>query len=222
MDRRTKLILLIIGSLLLFGAVGWFVVWPTLQPVLPQLGGNQPPALPTDLSPQTPPIGTIGQPEGSSPGKTVVDAPGTVSFMPTPTADTEQIAALARRASVLAERVESGASSDGFANLSDVQLDVSPFLAQTFQEQQTALRQQYPASGALYLTAARRLTAQGESDIISGSVYRVTVDLQVATTDMAKPEGEQETLSYRRATVTFTNNGSAWLASGYTAEPFTP
>jgi hypothetical protein len=227
MDRSTKLILLVIASILLFAAVGWFIVWPTIAPLFPQSGSGaaaQPPSLPTNGSPQTPNIGNLGGPEdsGAAQGSAAAGGSSAASFVPSQNPDTEVIAALVRRAGVLAERVESGASSDGFTNLADAQLDVSPSLASQFSALQKMLQARYPKTGALYLTTARRLAAQGESDAIRSATFQVTVQLQLITRDMAQAEGSREVSSYREATVIFTNNGTEWIASGYAAKPFTP
>lgn len=228
MDRRTKFILLVLASIALFAAVGWFIVWPTIAPLFSRnsLGpAQQPPALPATGSPQTPNIGSIGRPEGVSPevvDNTVPAGGGAAAFTPTQTADMEVINGLIRRAGVLAERVESGASSDGFSNLTDAQLNVSSSLAAQFRAQQEQLRATYPQGGALYLTTARRLTAEGENGSIRGTVFRVTVQLQVTTRDMASASDAQQTVSYRRATVTFTDNGREWVVSGYASESFQP
>ena len=227
MDRRTKFILLVIASLLLFAAVGWFIVWPTIAPLFPRDTSSgpvaQPPVLPDIGSPQTPPIGNTGNggDTGSS-GSLGTGPGGAATFTPSDSPDAAIIATLARRAGVLAERVESGASSDGFANLTDAQLDVSSALAAQFRLRQAEMRGRYPSTGALYLTTARRLTAQGEGDVITGAVFRVAVQLQVTTRDMAQSSDQQQQTSYRQATVTFTNNDTAWIASGYASESFTP
>lgn len=221
MDRRTKLILLIVGSLLLLGAVGWFIVWPTLRPLIPTSRAPQPPNLPDAY---TPPVEQIGaRPDVSTPpeqgGSDVAAGGDVVVFSPT-SPDAAIITELTQRASVLAERIESGASSDGFANLSDAQLGVGSALAQYLQQQQAMLRERYPANGALYVTSARRLTAKGASDVIDGATFSVTVQMQVTTQDMAAVADQRQTVQYRQATVTFTDTDRGWVATRYTVEPF--
>lgn len=223
MDRRTKFILLIVGSLLLVGAVGWFIVWPTLRPLIPTSRAPQPPNVPEAY---TPPIQQIGAtPDVSTPpeqGGSGAGAGGeVVSFSPT-SPDAAIIAELTQRGSVLAERIESGASSDGFANLSDAQLGVGSALANYLQQQQIDLRERYPASGALYVTSARRLTSRGAGDVLEGSTFEVTVQMQVTVQDMAASADQQQTVVYRQATVTFTDTASGWVATRYTVHAFTP
>jgi hypothetical protein len=222
MDRRTKFILLMAGSLLLVAAVGWFIVWPTLRPLIPTDRTPQPPNLPEAYTPPIPQIG--GTPDVSTPPEQGSGAGGggdVVAFSPS-SPDAAVIAELTQRGSVLAERIESGASSDGFANLSDAQLGVGEALATYLQSRQAALRQQYPATGALYVTTARRLTAKGQSDVIAGTTFAVSVQLHVTVQDMAKPEQERQTVTYRQGTVTFTDTDAGWVATRYTAEAFTP
>lgn len=210
MSRRTKLILFIVGTLVLFGLVGWFIVWPTLKPLLP---AAQPPALPGNITPQGGTGGTGAtqqQPGGTQPQ-------AVAAFQPSTSPDAEVIADLSRRAGVLAERVESGSSENGFANLDDAQLGVSPGLAETFRSMQTELRTAHPASGPSYITVARGLTAIPEADVISGSSFRISVQLQMQIRD----DGNTST-SYREATVTFVKSGDTWIASAYGAKPFAP
>ncbi len=218
MDRRTKLLLFILGSLVVIGLVGWFIVWPNIQPLVPQsMGGSaQPPALPTDRSPSNPPDVNFpengGTAEGGQPG-----SGGVASFTPTVSPDADTIADLSRRAGVLAERVESGSSVTGFQNLSDAQLDVSASLAATFRAMQNDLREAHPVSGPAYFTIARRLSSNGTGDRIVGNTFNVIIQLQ-----MQIHADNADTTSYRQATVTFTRQGNDWVASGYKSDVFTP
>ncbi|HWQ99420.1 MAG TPA: hypothetical protein VN397_01070 [Candidatus Methylomirabilis sp.] len=217
MDRRTKFILLIIGSIILFGLVIWLIVFPTLAPLFPAKPSLQPPSLPTE---GTPPVIQPGQPK--PPGATTPGpAPsGVSSFTPTAAANPEQqlILELSRRAGVLAERVESGSSGDGFTNLDDAALDASPSLASKLQQMKTDLQKQYPAAGSTHLTIARRLLEAPESEVsISGPTFKVAVQLQIQTQDAGAVSS-----AYREATVTFTKSGDAWIASGYETKAFTP
>jgi hypothetical protein len=213
MDRRTRIIIFIIGTIILFGLVGWFIVWPTLKPVLPGVV-LQPPALPTNLKPPTvTPTGSQNQ----QPNTPQPSGSGIATFQPVDNPDADTIAALARQAGVLAERVESGSSDTGFTNLNDAQLDVSPTLASTFQALQSDLRRAHPASGVSYVTVARRLVEKPNADRITGPTFGVTVDLQVQVRDNGTVSS-----GYREAVVTFTQSGDNWLPSGYTAKPYTP
>lgn len=224
MDRRTKFVLLLIGSLLLVAAVGWFIVWPTLRPLLPTDRAPQPPNLPESYTPPIPQIGSnpdVSTPPEQAGGTGSGTGGDVVSFSPT-SPDAAVIAELTQRGSVLAERIESGASSDGFANLSDAQLGVGASFAGYLQQQQAALRAKYPSTGALYVTSARRLTAKGQSDVIEGATFDVTVQMHVTVQDMAKPAAERQTVLYRQGTVTFTDTASGWVPTRYEAEGFTP
>lgn len=215
MDRRVKFILLILVSLAMFALVGWFIVWPTIRPLIQRtFPPAQPPALPTSGTPQafnpTTPSG-----EGGTP---TVSGGGVITFDPGATGpDAGIITELSRRAGVLAERVESGSSQEGFANLDDAQLDASPSLKAQFEALQSTLRKQHPFAGAIYVTSARRLKEIPSASSISGSTFNVDVQLQVQVRS-----GDATTTDYRLATVTFTQSGQDWLTSGYSVKPFTP
>jgi hypothetical protein len=206
MDRRTKLILLIIGSLILFAVVGWFLVWPTLKPILPLPA--QPPAVPKPNPPVITPVEQNPTPNPNGQGGAAFN-PGDV--------DAAAIAELRRRAGVLAELVESGSSQGRFENLDAAQLNVTPAVANFFKTMQTNLRKQYPATGKSYVTTARLLTTKPESDAFDDPTFYVTVQLQVQT----RFDGTAST-AYREAKVTFTQSSGEWIVSSYEAKAFTP
>jgi hypothetical protein len=216
MDRRTKLILLVIGSLLLLGAVFWFVVWPLLSPVLPSRS-PQPPAL-GDITPQGYDIEGQGTEPSGEPG-TGQAGTGDFTFSPgSENPDVQRILDLSRRAGVLSERAESGSNANGFRNYEDAALEVSPALSQTFLNMQADLRAKYAADGPPYLTIARRLVEIPESEArITGDSFDVRVQMQVEIRDNGVSSVE-----YRESTVTFRLQGSKWVADGYRVETFTP
>lgn len=212
MDRRTKLILFIIGAVLLLAAVLWFFVWPLLQPVLPSLSKPQPPALGQPQPPSTDlPSGDQGSGGGSNPSAVSV-SPGSNN------PDIQRIIELSRRAGVLAERAESGSSQGNFDNYADAALDASSALAKTFLAKQAELRTSHPAAGPSYLTIARRLVEIPESrDFIEDDTFIVRVQLQVELDDAGK-----KSVEYREATVNFERQGGDWVIVGYDIKPFTP
>lgn len=218
MDRRTKFILLIIGSLILLGVVFWFIVWPLLSPVLPESLKPQPPAITEPASPSTA-VGNGsengGVEQGNGGGQT-----GAFTFSPSAESnpDIQRIIELSRRAGVLSERIESGSSENGFQNLSDAALNVSPTLAAKLRSERQALRDAYPASGPTYLTIARRLVEIPESaTTIARDDFMVRVQMQVQVRD-----GDSESTEYRQSAVVFRRSGSEWITEDYSSEPFTP
>ncbi len=218
MDRRTKFILLIIGAVILFGLVIWLIVWPTLAPLFPSKPVAQPPALPSELAPPTvQPGGT--QSAGGANGAAPAPGSGVVSFEPgaAVSAEAQLILEISRRAGALSERVESGSSADGFTNLDDAALDASPGLAATFRAMKSDLQKKYPPTGPTRITIARRLVETPLDSSLSGSTFKVAVQLQIQVQDA----GQTSTV-YREATVTFTKSGDAWIASGYETKAFTP
>jgi len=213
MDRRTKIILLIIGSVILLALVIWFFVWPLLQPVLPTFSKPQPPAIgePQPPSTEIPNTTTPGGANGLNQDPLTV-SPGSDN------PDVQRIIELSRRAGVLSERAESGSSQGMFNNYADAALDASPELAKKFLAQQAELRKAHPETGPNYLTLARRLVEIPESrDTINGDTFLVRVQLQVQVTDNGKTS-----IEYREAAVRFDRRGGDWVIASYETKPFTP
>lgn len=210
MDRRTKIILLSIGSVILLAAVFWFIIWPLLKPVLPNIS----------VKPQPPEIGTPNapiQPSQNTPTDTPTSTP-TFTYNPGEHPDAEKIAELSRRAGVFSEMSESGSSEKGFENLLFASQDVAPKLAEVIRTNRSAMQKQHPVEGLLYLTLARRLVEIPENqDIISGDTFGIRVQLQVQVKD-----GDKSSVEYRESSVTFTNVDGNWLLSGYVVKPYTP
>lgn len=215
MDRRTKVILLSIFSVILLAVVFWFLVWPILSPVLPTITKKaQPPAVGTP-NPANPDYGTVQTGSSGAQGGTVSN---TVNFDPASTnPDILRIAELSRRAGVFAERMESGSSEAEFQNISDAILESSASLAVELRAQQSALRAKYKKDGAPYITIARRLVEIPESEsLIEGDTFSVRVQMQVQTKDNGKT-----TVEYREATIVFTFENGDWIVKKYTVAPFT-
>lgn len=212
-----KFILLIIGSLLLLGAVFWFIVWPLIQPALPERLSPQPPAL-GDITPQG---YDIDRPEGEEPIGEVGEAAGDQTFTFTPgivNPDIQRILELSRRAGVLSERAESGSNANGFLNYSDAALEASPALSNKFLDMKADLQAKYDASGPSYLTIARRLVEIPESETrITDDTFDVRVQMQVEIQDNGV-----KSVEYRESTVTFLRQGAKWVANDYSVTPFTP
>lgn len=209
MDRRTKIILLSIGSALLLGIVIWFVIWPLLKPVLPQINKPQPPEItePNAQNPQTP----------TTPSTETPTVP-TFTYDPGEHPDAEKIAELSRRAGVFSETAESGSAENGFENLAVIAQQASPSLADALRAKRTEWQKLHPAQGTRYLTIARRLVEIPENrDVISGNTFTVRVQMQVQVKD-----AEKSSVEYRESTVTFTNVNDEWLFSGYDVKPYTP
>jgi hypothetical protein len=211
MDRRTKIILLIIGSVLLVGAILWFVVWPLLQPVLPRIAAQ-------------PPAHVNANPVGNVPGKTAGGsasgtAPGEFTYETyQANPDIATINEMKRRAGILAERAESGSSADGFTNYADAGLNTTKKLQSALGATADAMRKAHPAAGPLYLTIASRLVEIPENDMkINGNAFTVRVRLQVDVRD-----GGNRSTEYREVTVSFVLSGAQWLPDTYDVKPFSP
>lgn len=208
MDRRSKIISLSIGSVILIAVVLWFIIWPLLKPVLPQVKKAQPPevAQPNVQNPQTPAQNT--------------ETPTTPTFTYNPSdhPDAEKIAELSRRAGIFSETYESGSSEKQFDNLLLAAQDASPKLSERIRADREAKMKSYPAQGELYLTIARRLVEIPENkDVISGDTFHVRVQMQIQI-----KKGTVQTREYKEADVTFTNVDGEWLLSGYDIKPYNP
>jgi hypothetical protein len=217
MDRRTKVILLIIGSLVVVGLVLWFIVYPTLKPLFPtSFMAPQPPTLPSAVTPSGTAAPTPSPAKRAS--QNIADTVATFSPDASVAAEQRVILGLARRAGVIAERVESGSSANAFENLSNPDAEMTPELVASLGTMRERLRAAHPSTGPLYLTIAQELVARPERQTqISGSTFLVTVQLQIQVRN-----GTTVTTEYREAAVTFTQSNGAWLASGYSAKAFIP
>jgi hypothetical protein len=215
MDHRTKFILLIIGSVILFGAVVWFIIIPTLQPLFPAKITPQPSALPGAITPsKIKPATTPSTPTQPSAG----GAGGVVTFEPVASPERALILDLSQRAGIAGVRAESGSSANVFSNYDDASLNASPAFAAKLAALKKDMQKKHPPTGKLYLTVARLLVSKPESDtVISGTEFSVAAQMQVQVTDDTKV-----TTEYREATVTFVKSGSDWVASGYSVKLFTP
>lgn len=210
MDRRTKIILLAIGSVLLLVAVIWFVVWPLLKPVLPKIV-KQPPA-PQSAAP------VVNVP--SAPAETATPEGSGVFTYETYQAnpDIAAINEMKRRAGIVAERAESGSSANGFSNFEDAALDTTPKLTAALSARRAEMAAAHPKNGPLYLTIATRIVEIPENDAkIIGSAFTVRVQLRVDVRD-----GERQASEYREATVGFVLSGAQWRADTYEVKPYSP
>jgi hypothetical protein len=208
MDRRTKFILLVIFSILLLGLVFWFIIYPLIRPAIQEAIKAQPPS-PT--APQSPVVSIPGgQEPGAAPG-TNGPGPGAVEVTPELSPDEQRIIELSRIAGILSERILSGSSADGFSNYDDAALDVASVLAEKLRTLQAEMRNLHPASGATYLTVARRLREVPEdAKVIRRDTFVVRVELQVQIEDAGVL-----TVEMRETTFTFTRQGSKWLATDF-------
>src|SRR5512133_3884987 len=193
MDRRTKIILLSIGSALLLAAVIWFFIWPLLKPVLPTIKKAQPPAIgqPNVQNPQIP----------NNPSDQTPVAP-TFTFDPSDYPDVEQIAAMSRRAGVFSETIESGSNEKEFDNITGSASGATSKFVEFLKTKRSEMRAAHPIDGPTYLTIAQRLVEIPESEmVINGDTFSVRVQMQVRVKD-----GDTSTIEYREATVTFASS----------------
>jgi hypothetical protein len=213
MDRRTKIILLSIGSVLLLAAILWFVVWPLLKPVLPS-SIVQPPKRQNN-----PPVVNVpGNPTNAA-GTATSTGPGEFTYQTyEANPDIATINDMKRRAGILAERAESGSNADGFTNYADAALNVTPKLAKALAAKAADMQKAHSKAGPAYFTIARRLVEIPENTMkINGNGFKVRVQMQVDIRDNGKQSTE-----WREATVSFVLVGAQWLPDTYDVKPFSP
>lgn len=180
MERRHKLLLLIILALLLLG----FGIWYLLQPILDNR--KQPPALPntvtpsTNLPPRTTP--TNGGPAGSA------------GLSP-------ELKTLENLAGIIVARIGSGASGEGFRGYQDVLINATPTFQKTLLDEQRALQQTYPANGATYGRVTRVVAIESRQAVSGAAIIPFTVQVQ-RVEDAGNPSAPTS-ISYKEATVSF-------------------
>lgn len=150
MSKRTKLILLIIFVLCLFGIGIYFLI----QPILENRTVEQPPSLPSSATPALPK--TKPRP-----------APGEVSTSTVPQVvlDTSaRLRMLETKAMTVTERVYSGSNSDGFTGYEDVAADFSPAGSNWLRSEQLTMRNAHPANGPAYGISARSVSSKLDTE----------------------------------------------------------
>ncbi len=146
MQKRTKLLLLIIlGLLLLVLGVLLFI-----SPILEERrrSSPQPPSLPERVMPST-----------SAEPSSVVPSTGVLAIT-VPTPEENQTRILENRARGVVERLGSGSSETGFLGYADVSSDMTSAGAAALAIERSALQQQHPATGPRFGLATRSVSAR--------------------------------------------------------------
>lgn len=170
MEKRTKLALLILVGLLLF-LLGAYLV---LAPFLESRNPPQPPSLPEEVIPFTPPASSNSSPVSGGTTSTPV-APVSLG-----------VQTLENRARALVERIGSGASGSGFLGYQDSWSEMTVNGRATLGAEQKAMRQIHPASGPLYGVSTRAVAAHAIEGAFGDLKIVIAVDA-VQTEDAGTP-----------------------------------
>jgi len=186
MQKRTKLLILIIVGLLLL-LLG---LWIFLSPILKERAAQQPSA-PTQGTPY------MAQPGQKNPTPGAPQATGT-STAPAPV---DAMMELQNKAKSLAERIGSGSSQTGFLGYQDAMLDMTANGKTALQKAQTALQQAHPAQEDLYTITTRAVS----STVTKGKIgdAQITISIETVQTENAGLAGVTPKPSAKRVDVTF-------------------
>ncbi|MBI4139315.1 hypothetical protein HY479_04185 [Candidatus Uhrbacteria bacterium] len=178
MEKRTKLILLIIGALILL-LIG---LWILFQPFLPKLLPAQPPGLPGAVSPG-----------GAPPVQTPLTGK--------PTTIPQDIKQLEDLAAAIVSRVGSGSSANGFQGYDDVLINATPVFRETLRSRQQEMQRAHPANGPAYGIVTRVVSIDSRAAVSGADIIPFTVQAQQAE-DAGNP-AQPTRVSYTEVTVTF-------------------
>jgi hypothetical protein len=163
----------------------------------------QPPALPTGVTPVVP------GPRGGSPTGT--------SVLPPPTAAELQNLTLEQQARSFAERIGSGASTDGFLGYDDAFLMATAKGREALRAAQAKMREAHPAAGTRYGISTRSVAAR----VIKGTVgqNQVVVEVDAVERIDAAATGGVASATGKRLTITFVKQAnSSYLVDAFTSQ----
>lgn len=193
MERRTKLLLLILIGLLLL-LIGLYFL---LSPFLRQRGGLAPPA-PTPTAPYVP---TPSQPTPGGP----VPVPTATGTAVAPSVSAEQ-RVLENRARAAVERIGSGSSRDGFLGYQDVLTEMTEAGRTALLAEQQRMREAHPASGPMYGITTRGVSSALSQGKIGDQSLVVRVEA-IQSVDAGNPRAPVE-MKGKRVDVTFLRQGN--------------
>lgn len=203
MQRRTSIILLVVAGVLAILAVLYWALQPVLKKPAPQ-----PPSLPEKSTQE--PRGPAKIPTASAP--TV--APTTEVLK-----EDELQAQIKRKAMVYASRLGTYSSTDGFASLHDVLVDVTPEWQKTLTAMRDGLQKDHPMYGPSWGMTTKALTAK----VVSAPVgSKTSVRVTVQTTQSVLNAGIVSSTSYQLATMTLAKSGDTWKVAEISWSAFTP
>jgi len=164
MQKRTKLGILSLAVLILFG-LGIYLL---LNPYLAQRVPAQPPALPDTTTPVMPTSRPRPKP-GEIPTSTVAEVILN---------DQTKLRMLETKSATISERFLSGSNSDGFSGYEDVAGEFTSEGRTWLRSEQTRMQTAHPAKGKTYGVSARAVSSKLDQRAVWGdSTIRVTVQM---------------------------------------------
>ncbi|MEK7655528.1 MAG: hypothetical protein AAB386_02530 [Patescibacteria group bacterium] len=176
MEKRNKLILLILVALILL-AIG---IWILLKPFLST--PEQPPTLPTGVIPS-----------GVQP---TIPTGGSV-----PVVTPQDVKELEDLASAIVARIGSGSSMNGFKGYEDVLINATPSFQQKLTSEQQAMQKKHPVSGSAFGMVTRVVAVDSKSAVSGADVMPIILQVQQAE-DAGNPSAPTK-VSYKEVTVIF-------------------
>jgi hypothetical protein len=184
MQRRTKLILLIVAAAILL-AIGIYIL---IQPFLPGTPA-QPPGLPT----------------GATPSVTIPSTGVTASATPATPAIAPDVKRMEDFASMFVSRMGSGSSADGFTGYDDVLLNATPAYRQTLRAEQAALQTAHPVTGPSFGVSTRVVST--DSSGASSGAQEAVIAVEVQRAEDAGNPSSPTSITYKQADVTLQKQG---------------
>ena len=210
MQRRTQAIILIVGGFLILLGILLWLFWPLLN----KPAAVQPPALPTNVQPSTGKPTNQGSPQTQ---RTPSTAPAPIL------APNEQQAEDGAKqfASDFTSRMATYSSTDGFSAITQVYTQVTPDVKTYLESERTKLIAAHPAYGTSWgqttrAIATRLITA---TPILQKTQIEIVVQAQQFTTVGGIQSGSA---SYQEADLVLNRQGSTWIVSHITWQPFQP
>jgi cytoskeletal protein RodZ len=185
MERRTKLLILILVALVILG----FGIWLLLTPLL-QTPPTQPPSLPSSIQPST-----------SVPSSTQIGQTSFGTVTSSGAAVPLQVKQLGDLASVIVARIGSGTSREGFRGYADVLVNATSAYQERLKQDRLTMQRLHPVSGSQYGMVSR-VVSVNTSKASTGAEKNVFT-LQVQKAEDAGNPGQPTKVSYLEATVTF-------------------
>ena len=181
MERRTKLILLIVAAVILL-AIGVYIL---IQPFLPATTPAQPPGLPT----------------GPSPTATIPPTAPAAPATPAAPAVPQDVKRMEDLASIVVSRLGSGSSADGFTGYDDVLLNATPAYREILRTEQAALRKAHSATGPAFGISTRVVSVDSRG--ASSGAREAVIAVEVQRAEDAGNPASPTSVTYKKADVTF-------------------
>lgn len=197
MQKRTIAILLLVGGALALLAV---LYW-TFKPWLDEKR-NAPPAPVPSAQPNKPSTGNVKTPT----------SPAAPPARPASVTGEERLQQfLKQQASQVAARQGTYASSDEFAALRELMVEVSPAMQTFLEGQRQALIKAHPAKGPSWGQTTKTLSSRITSSLPIGN--QATVEVTVQAQQIIESAGKPPEISYREIIVSYQRLDNRWIVT---------